>query len=257
MLCLVLVFFFDRTFISIQSGQKGVLWRWLGAGTVIDTVYPEGLHVILPFNKMYIYNTRKQQFSDSIDVLTFDGLTVRVKYTIRYYLEPSTLPLLHQIVGPDYVNVAIRPDIRSVIRTLFGQYKPEEIYTSQKAIQLLVSEQSKIHLAARYVKIDDVPIESITLPSSISRAIEEKMVQQQREGEYTYRISIAKKESERLQIESEGLRVYNETVNKTLTPSILKWEGIRATQELSKSSNAKVVVIGSGPSGLPIILGKD
>ena len=256
-LCLVLVFFFDRILISIHSGERGVLWRWLGAGTVIETVYPEGLHVILPFNKMYIYNTRKQQFSDSIDVLTFDGLTVRVKYTIRYYLEPSTLPLLHQMVGPDYVNVAIRPDVRSVIRTLFGQYKPEEIYTSQKAIQLLVSEQSKVQLAARYVKIDDVPIESITLPASISRAIEEKMVQQQREGEYTYRLSIAKKESERLQVESEGVRIYNETVNKTLTPSILKWEGIRATQELSKSANAKVVVIGSGQSGLPIILGKD
>ncbi|MEI6692396.1 MAG: prohibitin family protein [Chlorobium sp.] len=256
-LCLVLVFFFDRIVISIHSGQRGVLWRWLGAGTVIDTVYPEGLHVILPFNRMYIYNTRKQQFVDEIDVLTFDGLTVHVKYTIRYYLEPSTLPLLHQIVGPDYVNVAIRPDVRSVIRTLFGQYKPEEIYTSQKAIQMLVSEQSKIHLGARFVKIDDVPIESITLPAKISRAIEDKMVQQQREGEYVYRLSIAKKESERLQIESDGIRVYNDTVNKSLTPSVLKWEGIRATQELSKSPNAKVVVIGSGQSGLPIILGKD
>lgn len=224
---------------------------------MIDTVYPEGIHVILPFNKMYIYTIRKQQFRDSIDVLTFDGLTVRVKYTVRYYLDPSTLPLLHQIIGPDYVNVAIRPDVRSVIRTLFGQYKPEEIYTSQKAIQLLFNEQSRAHLAARFVKIDDVPIESITLPARISQAIEEKMVQQQREGEYSYRTSIAKKEAERLQIESEGIRQYNDTVNKSLTPSILKWEGILATRELAKSPNAKVVVIGSGQSGLPIILGKD
>lgn len=254
---LVLLFFFDRTVISIQSGQRGVLWRWLGAGTVIDTVYPEGVHLILPFNKMFIYNIRKQQFSDAIDVLTVDGLTVRVKYTVRYYLEPATLPLLHQFVGPDFVNVAIRPDVRSVVRTLFGQYKPEEIYTSQKAIQLLFSEKSKVHLAARFVKIDDVPIESITLPASISKAIEEKMVQQQREGEYVYRLSIAQKEAERLQIESEGIRTYNETVNKSLTTSVLKWEGIRATRELAKSSNAKVVVIGSGQSGLPIILGKD
>ncbi len=257
LVCLVLVFFFDRTIISIHSGQRGILWRRLGAGTVIDTVYPEGLHVILPFNKMYIYSVRKQQFRDSIDVLTFDGLTVRVKYTVRYYLDPSTLPMLHQIIGPDYVNVAIRPDIRSVIRTLFGQYKPEEIYTSQKAIQLLFNEQSRAHLAARFVKIDDVPIESITLPTRISMAIEEKMVQQQREGEYSYRMSIAKKEAERLQIESIGIRQYNDTVNKSLTPSILKWQGIAATRELAKSPNAKVVVIGSGQSGLPIILGKD
>jgi len=254
---LVILFFFDRTVISIQSGQRGVLWRWLGAGTVIDTVYPEGVHLILPFNKMFIYNIRKQQFSDSIDVLTVDGLTVNVKYTVRYYLEPSSLPLLHQFVGPDFVNVAIRPDVRAVVRTLFGQYKPEEIYTSQKAIQLLFSEKSKVHLAARFVKIDDVPIESITLPTSISKAIEEKMVQQQREGEYVYRLSIAQKEADRLQIESEGIRIYNETVNKSLTASVLKWEGIRATRELAKSSNAKVVVIGSGQSGLPIILGKD
>ena len=159
LVCLVLVFFFDRTVISIQSGQRGILWRRLGAGTVMDTVYPEGTHVILPFNKMFVYTIRKQQIRDSIDVLTFDGLTVRVKYTIRYYLDPSTLPLLHQIIGPNYVNVAIRPDVRSVIRTLFGQYKPEEIYTSQKAIQLLFNEQSRAHLAARFVKIDDVPIE--------------------------------------------------------------------------------------------------
>lgn len=257
LLLLVLIFFFDRTVISIQSGQRGVLWRWLGAGTVIDKVYPEGVHLILPFNKMYIYNIRKQQFRDSIDVLTVDGLTVKVKYTIRYYLDPLTLPMLHQSVGQDFVNVAIRPDVRSVVRTLFGQYKPEEIYTSQKAIQLLFSEKSKIHLAARFVKVDDVPIESITLPLSISRAIEEKMVQQQREGEYLYRLSIARKEAERLQVESEGIRIYNETVNKSLTASVLKWEGIRATRELAKSPNAKVVVIGSGQSGLPIILGKD
>ena len=257
LLLLVLLFFFDRTIISIHSGERGVLWRRFGAGTVIDTVYPEGIHVILPFNKMYIYNVRTQQFRDSIDVLTFDGLTVKVKYTVRYYLDTSTLPMLHQFVGPDFVNVAIRPDVRSVIRTLFGQYKPEEIYTSQKAIQLLFNEQSRLHLAARFIKIDDVPIESITLPARISLAIEEKMVQQQREGEYVYRLSIARKEAERMQIESEGIRTYNDTINKSLTASVLKWEGIGATKELARSSNAKVVVIGSGQSGLPIILGKD
>jgi regulator of protease activity HflC (stomatin/prohibitin superfamily) len=254
---LIIVFFFDSMVISIHSGELGVLWRRLGAGTVIDTVYREGMHVILPINKMYIYTIRKQQFTESIDVLTLDGLTVKVKYTARYYLDRDTLPLLHQRVGPDYVNVVIRPDVRSVIRTLFGQYKPEEIYTSQKAIQLRVSELAKIRLAARFVTLDDVPIESIILPSRISDAIEAKMVQQQREAEYFYRTSIAKKEAERLRIESAGLQVYNDTVNKSLTASVLKWYGIRATEELAKSSNAKVVVIGAGNTGLPLILGKD
>jgi len=254
---LILVFFFDSIVISIHPGQLGVLWRRLGEGTVIDTVYGEGIHVILPFNKMYIYNVRKQKLTDTIDVLTLDGLTVSIKYTMRYFLEKDTLPLLHKQVGPDYANVLIRPDVRSVIRTLFGQYKPEEIYTSQTAIQLRVSEQAKIRLSARFVTLDDVPIESITLPPRISAAIESKMTYQQLEGEYAYRLSIATKEAERLRIESAGIRVYNDTVNQSLTPSILKWRGIEATQELAKSPNAKIVVIGAGTAGLPLILGKD
>lgn len=257
LVCLIVVFFFDQMVISIYPGQLGVLWRRLGTGTVIDTVYREGMHVILPINKMYIYTIRKQQFTESIDVLTLDGLTVKVKYTVRYYLDKDTLPLLHQRVGPDYVNVVVRPDVRSVIRTLFGQYKPEEMYTSQKAIQLRVSEQSKVRLSARFVTLDDVPIESITLPPRISEAIEAKMVQQQREGEYFYRISIAQKEAERLRIESAGIQLYNDTVNRSLTSSVLKWHGIKATQELAKSPNAKIVVIGAGDAGLPLILGKD
>src|SRR5581483_7724643 len=111
---------FSRVFIPIHSGELGVLWRLLG-GTQIDTVYREGLHVILPINKIYVYNVRKQQFSDTINALTVDGLTVGVRYSVRYYLEKDNLPLLHQRVGPDYVNVVVRPEVRSVMRVVFGQ----------------------------------------------------------------------------------------------------------------------------------------
>ena len=251
------IFFFNRIVVSIHPGELGVLWRLLGGGTQIDTVYREGLHVILPINEMYIYNVRKQQFTDTIDVLTVDGLTVKVRYSTRYFLDKDTLPLLHQRVGPDYVNVVVRPEVRSVMRTVFGQYKPEEIYTTQKAIQERVSVLSKTHLEARFVALDDVPIESITLPTRISEAIEAKMAQQQLDGEYVYRLSIAAKEADRKRIESEGIRVYNNNVSPTLSPSVLAWHGILATQELAKSPNAKVVVVGSGPNGLPLILGKD
>ena len=257
LVCLIVVFFFDQIVISIHPGELGVLWRRLGAGTVIDTVYREGMHVILPINKMYIYTIRKQQFTESIDVLTLDGLTVRVKYTARYFLDKDTLPLLHQRVGPDYVNVVVRPDVRSVIRALFGQYKPEEMYTSQKAIQLRVSEQAKVRLSARFVTLDDVPIEAITLPAKITEAIEAKLVQQQREAEYVYRISIAQKEAERLRIESAGMQLYNDTMNRSLTPSVLQWHTIQVTGEFARSPNAKTVVLGAGTSGLSLILGKD
>ncbi len=250
------IFFFNRIVISIHPGELGVLWRRLGGGTQIDTVYREGMHLILPFNEMYIYNVRKQQFTDNIDVLTVDGLTVDVRYSVRYYLDKDTLPMLHQRVGPDYVSVVVRPEIRSVMRMVFGQYKPEEIYATQKAIQERVSTLSKTHLEARFVALDDVPIERIKLPARISEAIEAKMAQQQLDQEYVYRLSIATKEADRKRIESEGFRVYNDTVNRSLTPDVLAWHGILATQELAKSPNAKVVVVGAGKNGLPLILGQ-
>ena len=257
LLSFLLVLFFNRIVISIHSGELGVLWRWLGGGTQIDTVYREGVHVIWPFNQMYIYNVRKQQFTDTISVLTVDGLTVSVRYSVRYYIEKDTLPLLHQRIGPDYVNVVVRPEVRSVMRMVFGQYRPEEIYTTQKAIQERISTLSKTHLEARFVSLDDVPIENITLPVRISDAIESKLAQQQVDQEYLYRLSIANKEAERKRIESDGIKVYNDTVKGSLTPDVLAWQGIIATQELAKSPNAKVVVIGSGKNGLPLILGKE
>lgn len=254
---LFVVFFFDRVVISVHPGELGVLWRRLGGGTQLDTVYREGVHLILPFNEMAIYNVRKQQYTDTIDVLTVDGLSVRVRYSTRYSLDKDTLPLLHQRVGPDYVNVVVRPEVRSVMRAVFGQYKPEEIYTTQKAIQERVSVLSKTHVAARFVALDDVPIESIILPQRISEAIEAKMAQQQLEGEYVYRLSIASKEAERKRIESLGIQRYNDTVRTGLNPLLLQWYGIQATQDLAKSPNAKVVVVGGGKTGLPLILGKE
>jgi regulator of protease activity HflC (stomatin/prohibitin superfamily) len=256
-LAFLIIFFFHWIVISIYPGELGVLWRRLGSGTQIDTVYREGVHFILPINKMYVYNVRKQQFTDNINVLTVDGLTIGVRYSVRYFLEKDTLPLLHQQVGPDYVNVVVRPEARSVMRMVFGQYKPEEIYTSQKAIQERVSVTSKTHLQARFVSLDDVPIESITLPTRISEAIESKLAQQQLDQEYVFRLSIAAKEADRKLIEANGIMAYNNTVNRSLNPSVLAWHGILATQELAKSPNAKVVVIGTGKNGLPLILGKE
>jgi regulator of protease activity HflC (stomatin/prohibitin superfamily) len=255
LLAFVVVILFNRIAISVRPGELGVLYRRLGAGTQLDTVYREGLHVIWPFNELYVYNVRKQQFTDTIDVLTVDGLTVKVRYSVRYFLERDTLPMLHQRVGPDYVAVVVRPEVRSVMWAVFGQYRPEEIYTTTRAIQERISQLAKVHLEARFVALDDVPIESISLPTPISDAIQAKLTQQQVDQEYVYRLSIATKEAERKRIESDGLRVYNETVGRSLTPDVLAWQGILATQELAKSPNAKTVVVGGGKNGLPLILG--
>jgi hypothetical protein len=111
-------------------------------------------------------------------------------------------------VGPDYVNVVVRPEIRSVMRTVFGQYKPEEIYATQKAIQERVSVVSKTHLSARFVALDDVPMRVSSCPSGSPTPIEAKMGQQQVDQEYVYRLSIAAKESRPQAHRISGHQVY-------------------------------------------------
>ncbi|WP_417798733.1 prohibitin family protein [Terasakiella pusilla] len=257
LLAMGFVIFFNRIVVSINPGELGVLWRRLAGGTVLERTYSEGLHFILPFNRMYRYNVRNQKITDTLDVLTVDGLTVKVVYSIRYYLKSENLPLLHLKVGPNYADVVVKPEVRSTIRTIFGQYKPEEIYTSQRAIQEQVNQVAREKFQALYVALDGVPIHQIELPKVISNAIEEKLATQQRDKAYVYRMSIAKKEAARLQIEAQGIKNYNKTLGESLDPDLLRWYGVKATEQLSKSNNSKVVVIGSGKDGLPIILGRD
>jgi hypothetical protein len=51
-----------------------------------------------------------------------------------------------------------------------------------------------------------------------------------------------------------GIRGFQEIVSTGLSDSYLKWRGIDATLQLSQSNNAKIVVIGGGSSGMPLIL---
>ena len=251
------VYFSNRMIVSVHPGELGILWRMIGGGTVVHTVYREGLHILLPINRMYVYNTRKQRVADSIDVLTVEGLMVHVEYSVRYFPNPDLLPLLHQKIGPDYLNVVVRPEVRSVIRTVFGQYKPEEIYTTQKTIQERISTMAKVRMEARFVSVDDVPIERISLPPMVAQAIESKLAQQQLAEEYVFRIAVATREAERKRIEAGGHKDYNDGLSRSLTPALLEWHGIQATENLAKSPNAKVVVIGGSKNGLPLILGKE
>lgn len=62
-------------------------------------------------------------------------------------------------------------------------------------------------------------------------------------------------EAERKRIEAEGIATFQKIVSEGISPQLLQWKGIEATQELAKSPNSKIVVIGNAKDGLPLILG--
>lgn len=254
---LVVVFFFNRIVIIISSGQAGVLYRLFGGGTETDTIYTEGIHVINPFNTMYLYEVRKQLARHEFDVITNKGLSLHLSLAVRYRPEYELLGILHQRIGPDYLERVILPQIESVMRKQLGSYTAEQIYTNEEGLLTNAILSALDEVGRNYVEVEDIIIRSITLPPEIVDAIEDKLKQEEFMKSYEFRVKTAEKEAERLAIEAGGIKTYHDTINSSLTDQVLRNQGIEATKELAKSPNSKVVVIGSGKDGLPIILGGD
>jgi len=250
---LLLVFFWNRIVITINSGEAGVLYQRLFGGTVTDFVYDEGIHLVLPWDTMYIYNVRIQTKLHDFEVLTNRGLPITLTLAIRYRPEYETVGLLHQQVGPDYVNTIIVPQIESELRKQIGHYNPEDIYVNKENILTEIFVSALDELAQKYVKVNDVVIRAVTLPPEIKQAIENKLIEEQLHQAYVFKLKREEQEAERKRIEARGIRDYQEIISKTLNDKLIKWQGIQATLQLSESENAKVVIIGGGKDGLPII----
>ncbi|MBT8318644.1 MAG: prohibitin family protein, partial [Gramella sp.] len=172
--------------------------------------------------------------------------------------EYSALGKLHQEKGEAYIQRLLQPAIRSATRAVVGRYNPEQLYASKReAIQKEIFDETNLLLEDQYVQVNEVLVRDVSLPSTIKEAIERKLRQEQESLEYEFRLTKAEQEAERQRIDAEGKATANRILSESLTDKVLQEKGIQATLELAKSPNAKTVVIGSGESGLPIILGNN
>ena len=252
-----------QIFINIPAGHVGVLWLRFFGGTVTSSHLDEGMHVIFPWDEVFIYDARLQNRARIYDTISSNGLSMQVEIAIRYRINRDTVGLLHQMVGPEYDEVLVYPEIGSQARELISRYTPEQLYSETRAfIQAQILERMVTQLGAslsnqsvrgRLVDVEDVLIRSVNLPPRIKAAIERKAEQYQATLEYDFRIEREKKERERKKIEAEGIRDFQDTVARTITPEYLRLRGIEATISLATSQNSKVIVIG-GKDGLPLIL---
>jgi len=253
---LIVVFLSSNTFVTIQSGYAGVLYEKFGGGTVTDKSYPEGFHVIAPWNTMFIYDVRVQEVRQDMEVLSRNGLTITVDVSVRYRPDAQYLGILQQDVGQDYREKIIIPEVRSSVRKIIGKYAPEELYsTKRELIQQEIFEETRDNVEKKYIKLDAILIRSVVLPPTIKTAIENKLKQEQESKEYEFRLEKEKKEAERKKIEAQGIKDFQDIVSEGISDKLLKWKGIESTLELAKSENSKVIIIGSGDDGLPVILG--
>ena len=261
---LVTVYLFDRIFVTVPPGSVGVLWQRLLGGTVTSEIYGEGLHVIMPFNQMYTYDTRLQEVTDTYEAISADGLVMKVEMSVRFRLVDRNVGFLHKFVGPDYIKKLVVPEVASTMRSVISNFTPEDLYSKKRQqIQRDIYDQVSRGLETvydpdqpgrRFVTVETTLIRNVEIPLRVKEAIESKVEQFHKMLEYDYRIQREAKESIRRAIEAEGIKKFQQVVSESITPELLTWKGIEATEALARSNNAKIVVIGGGKNGLPVIL---
>ncbi len=256
---IVLVILISKSAITIGSGEAGVLYRTFGDGVVTDEPpLGEGFHLVAPWNKVFVYEVRQQEIFEKMQVLSSNGLEIKLDASAWFEPKYESLGKLHQEKGEAYVQRVLLPTIRSAARSVVGRYTPEQLYSSKRdAIQAEIYEETKKIVDGQYIQLNEVLVRDVTLPPTIKDAIERKLKQEQESLEYEFRLVTAEKEAERQRIEAQGKADANRILSASLTDKILQDKGIEATLKLSESPNAKVVVVGSGDSGLPLILGNN
>lgn len=254
---IVLIVLLAKSAVTIDSGEAGVLFKTFGEGVVTDEPpMGEGFHLVAPWNKVYIYEVRQQELFEKMKVLSSNGLEIQIDASAWYEPVYNDLGNLHQSLGQNYLQRVIQPAIRSAARSVVGRYTPEQLYSSKRdAIQDEIFLETKKILEKQSVQLNEVLVRDVTLPNTIKDAIERKLKQEQESLEYEFRLVTAEKEAEKVRIEAQGKADANKILSASLTDKILQDKGIDATLKLSESPNSKVIVIGSGDSGLPIILG--
>jgi len=255
-----LIAFSNSTFLTIEAGQAGVIFRKFGEGLDKDKIFQQGFHVIAPWNTMYVYNIKEQTAEESMDVLDKNGLSISVDVTVRFNPIAGQIGYLHERFGKNYIGVLVIPEVRSAVRQVMGRYTAEEIYSTKRAEveQSIIQETAKtLGNEDNNIRMNALLIRSINLPENIKGAIENKLQQEQEALAYQFRLDKEKSEAERKRIAAEGEAVANNIVNSSLTDKLLKMRGIEATLELSQSPNSKIVIVGSGDDGLPLILGNN
>jgi regulator of protease activity HflC (stomatin/prohibitin superfamily) len=289
---LAIVVLWPYMVITVPSGEVGVLWYRLlgfdpycwcfaGRGTVLDPreLREEGLHVIAPWNKLFLYDLRLQSSILNIDAISKDGVNVTAEINVRYQLVHNSVGVLHKFIGPKYFDSVVAPEIGSEARQVISRYTAQEVYTSRQKIQDEIRQNAQQSLATHLnalvqpaameqpdphhytdflqnsILLLDTLVLDIKLPRAIVAAINRQAEQFYMIQEWKYRVQREAEEAQRKQIEANGIAEFQRTVSQGISDSYLRWRGIEATLALAQSPNAKIVIIGSGKDGLPIILG--
>jgi regulator of protease activity HflC (stomatin/prohibitin superfamily) len=229
----------------VGPGKAGVIWR--STSGTDPQAYPEGAYLLAWWNHMDVYDLRLMSHDELLDVITVNGLAIKLDTSVRYQAQPGEIVKLAVEIGPDYYGKVLEPVLRSEARRVMGQYTPEEIYSTKRdVIERQIREGVQTKIQGKHLALEAVLIRNVELPEAIRQAIDAKLAAEQDVLKMKYMLELATSQAEQKRIEAKGIADYNTTIAASLSAPILEFERIQELARLADSPNAKSIVLGPG-----------
>lgn len=246
---------FTQLFTVIPAGHSGVIDFF---GSVSDKTLGPGVNFVNPMANVVKFDTRKQEIKEVMNVPSKEGMSVELEISLIFQLKMDKVNQIYKTAGnyEEYLQKLVVPNFRSVVRGVTTKYEAKALYTAERD-KLENEMRDKLSSVREISEISvlSTPLRQITLPRGLTASIEEKLKSEQESQRMTFVLERERQEAERKRIEAKGISDFQTIVSQGISDQLLRWKGIEATEKLANSQNSKVIVIGSGKDGLPIILG--
>lgn len=264
---LVFIYYSPNIIYNVPAGYVGVRWSRFFGGTVLNQIYEEGIHFILPWDKLYVYDARVTHEHNTYDALTIDGLHIALTVDVRYRLISENIPYLHKNVGENYVSVLLEPTVGAFLRTNIARFTAEEVYSTQRlfieqSVLQQIRSRFRVNIVAdlpqaHFIDYDQVQITTIRLPDRVQAAIESKIEQYHVALEWRFRLDREELESQRRLVEARATSEISDLLRGKLDDAFLRRESINALVQLATAPGSRTVILGQGGGILPLLPGTD
>src|SRR5262249_9315060 len=252
---IVLFFHAVRSARVVPAGHVGVVDLF---GKVRNEPLPSGLHLVNPLARVRRMSVQTNEVKETMDTPSSEGLIVHLDVSVLYHLDPAKAPDVYRTIGSDYETVLLTPNVRSAVREVTSSYQAKALYSAEREkMSSDINQHIVTAIEPRGVVVERMLLRDVALPPRLQQAIQEKLSAEQEAARMQFVLLKEKQEAERKKIEAEGISSFQKIVTEGINENLLKWKGIKSTKELALSGNSKVVIIGAGREGLPIILGGD
>ena len=226
----------------IRPGQAGIK-RTLGRFS--SKVLTQGAVLYNPFiTRVVKESTQTKNVKLFLNLPSKEGLSVKSEISILYRLEREKLAIILTNLGQDYESV-VTSVFRSAASDVCAKFFAKDMHSGMRAIieaDILKKMKENLEKQAKGIELIAVLMKSIRLPQGLASSIERKLQAEQEAMRMKFVLQQSKLEAERKIIEAKGERDAQKILSEGLTEQIIKFKTIEAFNNLSKSTNSKIII---------------